>query len=259
MAPQSSYSSKMGTPLLLVLLTLLLSFTTSPAATETLVLDDLANRRIVTLLIGDSLLFKRRDLHNLYLFHNRRALDLCNFADASIVFHGKSTESKWTPPLPGRYYFSIKDESATSCERGEKLLVRVISQELISPALSPEVAPPPTAGGDLPSSPSRGWWASGGLAPPPRLAPESSPLEPSKGTPSTAPPPENPEGMPFISSNPVIPMPTGETDTAALRPLPTPSQAASQVVGQAASLEIRTVLVAFTAIMSSAICFVLWI
>ncbi|KAH0464566.1 hypothetical protein IEQ34_007352 [Dendrobium chrysotoxum] len=29
--------------------------------------------------------FKHRDIHNLYLFYNRRALDLCNFADASIV------------------------------------------------------------------------------------------------------------------------------------------------------------------------------
>ncbi|XP_020573700.1 uncharacterized protein LOC110020069 [Phalaenopsis equestris] len=253
-ARSSSSSFRMGTPGLLLIL-LLLSFTTPPAAADTVVLDDIADRRTVTIQIGDSLLFKSRDLQNLYLFHNGRALDLCNFADASLVYHGKSTQFKWTPPQPGRYYFSIKDEFATSCEKGEKLLVRVLFHELISPALSPEVAPPPTAGGDLPSTPHRGWWAAAPLS----LAPEASPLEPGVGSATATPPPEAGEGMPFISSNPVIPLPTGETDTAALRPLLPPSQGAHQVVGQAASLEIGVVLVAIAALTPSAFMFLLWI
>ncbi|PKA61520.1 hypothetical protein AXF42_Ash018807 [Apostasia shenzhenica] len=73
--------------------------------------------------------------------------------------------------------------------------------------LSPALAP--TAGGDIPSSQSGRWWAHNSS----KLAPKEAPA-------AAAPPSDWYCGIPFISSNPAVPLPTGETDTASLRPLP---------------------------------------
>ncbi|GFY96470.1 cupredoxin superfamily protein [Actinidia rufa] len=61
------------------------------------------------------------------------------------------------------------------------------------------------------------------------LAPSPSP---STVFPATSPSllPEKGDGIPFINSNPAVPLPTGEVDSATIRPLPT-SGHRGQVVG----------------------------
>ncbi|XP_037416087.1 splicing factor, proline- and glutamine-rich-like [Triticum dicoccoides] len=92
---------------------------------------------------------------------------------------------------------------------------------VVSPAPAPHHAPSPTAGADglPPSRPP---------APVYTRAPEPHfgfPLEPtvgvSAGGPSGALPKKGDgEGYPFVGSNPTVPLPTGVTDTATVRPLP---------------------------------------
>ncbi|KAM0940457.1 putative transcription factor bZIP family [Dioscorea sansibarensis] len=71
-------------------------------------------------------------------------------------------------------------------------------------AFPPVAAPPPSSGGDLPSLPSDGWVS-------------TSPTTPNN---EPSPSPSSEDGIPFISSNPAVPIPTGETDTTTIRPLP---------------------------------------
>lgn len=84
------------------------------------------------------------------------------------------------------------------------------------PEHSPMAAPAPSSGGEVPSSPAFPWpfrphqAVSPGAAP--ALAPVTVPLVPEKGG-----------SMPFINSNPAVPLPTGEVDSATIRPLPTSS------------------------------------
>ncbi|KAK8934739.1 hypothetical protein KSP39_PZI014594 [Platanthera zijinensis] len=227
-------------------LIVLISDPASPTTTDSLRLDDLTGRRSIILSIGDSILFKRSDhLQNVYLFRSQKAFDLCNFADAYLIFPIRSAQIKWTPaPWPSQYYFSTKNESAQICKKGENvLLIRVI----LPPSI--ENAPPPTAGGDLPSSTSGVWWASAGKTPPPSLAPEASPGVPSEGDSSSPAEQHSGEGIPFINSNPAVPLPTGETDTAALRPQ-TAAEGTPQVVGQGALVQIHMLHVTVTVIMS---------
>lgn len=79
--------------------------------------------------------------------------------------------------------------------------------------------PAPSSGGDIQSSPSFPWpfrphqGSSPGPAPTPEAnSPTTVPLVPYKGS---------GDGMPFINSNPAVPLPTGEVDSATIHPLAT--------------------------------------
>ncbi|KAF2291148.1 hypothetical protein GH714_020362 [Hevea brasiliensis] len=78
--------------------------------------------------------------------------------------------------------------------------------------------PPPISGGEVSSSPAYPWPFR------PREAASSPAPEPSSGasSPLTLPTvvPDKGGGMPFINSNPAVPLPTGEVDSATIRPLP---------------------------------------
>lgn len=94
--------------------------------------------------------------------------------------------------------------------------------------MAPEVSPAPSSGGEVPSSPSFPWpFHPGQEASSPGPAPQAQaqasspvtiPLVPDKGG-----------GMPFINSNPAVPLPTGEVDSATIRPLPITSGHQEQV------------------------------
>ncbi|XP_047307248.1 putative uncharacterized protein DDB_G0290521 [Impatiens glandulifera] len=103
-----------------------------------------------------------------------------------------------------------------------------------SPSPSPDVhhhheqisAPPPTLGGTVPSAPAAFPWP---FRPRQSQSPSPSPntaspyLLPEKGgSVSTA--------IPFINSNPVLPLPTGEVDSATIRPYPTSNAHGTKVI-----------------------------
>lgn len=142
----------------------------------------------------------------LYPFHGNHFLFFSQFFFVLVTHLTCLTSSlcQWRPTQPGYYYYS-----SGGCENGEKVAVRVIpTPPHSSIAFPPVTAPPPTSGGELPSFPSNGWVSS---------SPASS-LQPELG-PSPA-PGDSGTGIPFINSNPAVPLPTGETDTATIRPLP---------------------------------------
>ena len=85
----------------------------------------------------------------------------------------------------------------------------------MAPELSPMAAPSPSSGGEVSSSPAFPWPFRPHQAASPSPAPGASspatvPLVPDKGN-----------GMPFINSNPAVPLPTGAVDSATIRPSPT--------------------------------------
>ncbi|XP_020112095.1 uncharacterized protein LOC109726722 [Ananas comosus] len=81
----------------------------------------------------------------------------------------------------------------------------------------PLAAPPPTAGGDLPALPSD--------------HPASAAAAPNSVAVAGAAAPEGGGGVPFIGSNPAVPIPTGVTDSATILPLPSPRAGGNQVAG----------------------------
>ncbi|XP_058091099.1 uncharacterized protein LOC131237385 [Magnolia sinica] len=202
---------------------------------KTIVVDGLSNWNSSSVHVGDSIIFKyKQSLYSLYIFRNRRAFDLCNFAQATLLDNGSSQSFMWHPSRPGFFYFSSNNGSAgTSCKQGEKASIRVLKKELVEEktAFPPSAAPSPTPGGGLPSIPTYHW--------PFHSASVSAP--------SPSPPPSNPAvysdgggGMPFINSNPAVPLPTGETDSATIRPLPISGNGDKVVLWWA--LQIQTVL-----------------
>ncbi|XP_072970815.1 early nodulin-like protein 14 [Typha angustifolia] len=225
--------------LLLLLLSPLLFFHSSQALEMVVASDHLSKWKDPTLLIGDSIVFKKEELHSLYLFHSKNAFNSCNFAQATILHNGDSTHFKWRPARPGYYYLGTK-----RCESGEKVPLRVVVPDPSTEA-SPAAAPPPIAGGDLPTIPSNGWFSSSPIY---SAGPTMSfnPLLPVEGpAPATEP---SSSGVPLISSNPAVPLPTGITDTATILPLPTGDE--NKVVGMASWSRVRLSSVVFLIVLT---------
>ncbi|KAF7033677.1 hypothetical protein CFC21_044764 [Triticum aestivum] len=117
-------------------------------------------------------------------------------------------------------------------------------QHGVSPAPAPHHAPSPTAGSDgLPTSRPPAPVYTRAPEPQATTTPHFGfPLEPTVGVtaggPSGALPKKGAgsEGYPFIGSNPTVPLPTGVTDTATVRPLPDTTRADdnAKVAGRAA-------------------------
>ncbi|XP_068661864.1 early nodulin-like protein 18 isoform X2 [Aristolochia californica] len=223
----------------LVLLSLVIFFVHG-GYSKTVVVDGLAEWTNPTVHVGDSLIFKHKGPYNLHIFRNKRAFDLCNFSQSTLLNSDSANSDsftginislslvfrrlnvgfvcwKWHPSRPGYYYFSYNNgTSAGACQQGEKVAARVLRkppEEEINPSLSPSPseAPPPSAGGIFRSSPALPWRK---LAPPasaPAVSPVAAPVAR----------PDSGGGIPFITSNPAVPLPTGETDAATIRPLPT--------------------------------------
>lgn len=124
---------------------------------------------------------------------------------------------KWHPSRPGFFYFSFNNGSLQTCQGSKKLAIKVSSSSPSSessPAMSPQrpptPAPGPISGGVVSSSPAYMWPFRPRQAASPTSGPSSAGAVPDKGG-----------GIPFINSNPAVPLPTGEVDSATIRPLPT--------------------------------------
>ncbi|KAA8537904.1 hypothetical protein F0562_027516 [Nyssa sinensis] len=155
---------------------------------------------------------------NLYIFQNKRAFDLCNFTQATLLTKPNSTSFTWHPTRPGFFYYSFNNGSFSACN-GQKLVIKVSppqpSNGALAPELSPIAAPPPSSGGILSSSPAYPW----PFRPRELTSPSPAPIAILPATsPSTV--TDKGDGMPFINSNPAVPLPTGEVDSATIRPLP---------------------------------------
>lgn len=157
-------------------------------------------------------------------------ITLVNILDSALFFHwGISSNTlyapsfQWHPSRTGNFYFAFYNGTAIPCQQGQKLAVKITSTTSHSPA--PETQPPETPGGVVASSPSYPWpfqprekegaspgpaYTDIGLSPYPAISPAMG-------------------SIPFINSNPAVPLPTGEVDSATIRPLPTSADHTSQV------------------------------
>ncbi|XP_027367633.1 uncharacterized protein LOC113873629 [Abrus precatorius] len=171
--------------------------------------------------IGDNIIFKHKQHYNLYIFKNQEAFKLCNFTQATLLTNPNTTSYTWHPSRPGFFYFTFHNGSLKACQGSEKLAIKVAS----AAEQSPMATPAPSSGGEVPSSPSFPWPFRPHQAASPGPAPQASspvtvPLVPDKGG-----------GMPFINSNPAVPLPTGEVDSATIRPLPTSGHEGQVMIG----------------------------
>ncbi|XP_050220591.1 uncharacterized protein LOC126670960 [Mercurialis annua] len=189
---------------------------------KTVLVDGVSDWKNPNVHVGDSIIFRHKYHYNLYIFRSERAFDLCNFAQSSLLTKSNSTSYTWNPSRTGFFYFAFNNGSSNnSCNQkySQKLPIRV------SPAAEPPVtAPfpaPNSGGGRAASSPAGFPWPF-----PPRETAASAPApEPSSGgvasSPMTVPtmvPGDKSNGIPFINSNPAVPLPTGEVDSATIRP-----------------------------------------
>ncbi|XP_040995859.1 uclacyanin-3 [Juglans microcarpa x Juglans regia] len=204
-----------------------------PSHSIKILVDGVSKWKNPTVHIGDSIIFKHKYHYNLYIFQNRRAFNVCNFTQATLLNKSNSTSYTWQPSRPGFFYFTFNNGSFKACQASEKLAIKVSTPPPESSIMPPEVpplsAPAPSSGGVVsssPLSPTFPWPFQPHQAATPTPAPTaSSPLN----VPSTV--PDKGGGMPFINSNPAVPLPTGEVDSATIRPLPTSGHGGKVMVG----------------------------
>ncbi|XP_039015667.1 uncharacterized protein LOC120146069 [Hibiscus syriacus] len=187
----------------------------------TIMVDGVSHWENPTVHVGDSLIFKHKYEYKLYIFQNKNAFNLCNFTQASLLTKHNSTSYEWHPSRPGIFYFTFNNGSLKTCRGSQRLSIKV-HPATISPELPAEGAPAPTSGGTVVSSLSHAYpWP---FRPRQAVSPAPSAASP-VAVPSLVPDKGGDESVPFISSNPAVPLPTGEVDSTTIRPLPTSGQA----------------------------------
>ncbi|KAL5560170.1 hypothetical protein UlMin_036381 [Ulmus minor] len=202
----------------------LLSFLFQSSQSTSVLVDGVSEWNNPIVHIGDSVIFQHKYHYPLYIFQNQRAYNVCNFTQATLLIKSNSTSYSWHPSRPGFFYFSFRNGSLQTCQGSQKLAIRVSSSpapesSAIPPQIPPMAAPSPTSGGVAASSPAYPW----------PFRPKQA-ASPSPGvTPSLV--PDKGGGIPFINSNPAVPLPTGEVDSATIRPLPVSSHGGKVLVG----------------------------
>lgn len=191
----------------------------------TVVVDGVTQWRDPAANIGDTIIFKHKYNYNVYIFRTQDAFNSCNFTLATRLSNPNSATYTWHPSRPGYFYFSFYNETSKPCEEGQKLAVQVTphsppAHPPENPVIPPEIPPPATPGGVVSSSPAYPWPFQ------PREKASPGPITAAGGETTEAPAmapmmPEKGGSIPFINSNPAVPLPTGEVDSATIRPLPT--------------------------------------
>ncbi|KAK0576189.1 hypothetical protein LWI29_013496 [Acer saccharum] len=205
----------------------LLSVLCVQAQSTTMLVDGVSEWNNPSVHVGDSIIFKHKYNYKLYIFRNKNAFNLCNFTQSTLLTKPNSTSYTWNPSRPGFFYFTFNNGSMKTCQGFQKLSIEVSPPPQKSSP--PMAAPGPNSGGVVSSSPSYPWPFrphQDGSSPGPAPAPSAS-------SPVTMPTlvPDKGGGIPFINSNPAVPLPTGEVDSATIRPFPTSAHPRQVVVG----------------------------
>ncbi|CAJ1953150.1 unnamed protein product [Sphenostylis stenocarpa] len=201
----------------------------------TITVDGSSEWKNPTVHIGDSIIFNHKQHYNIYIFKNQNAFDLCNFTLATLLTNPNNASYMWHPSRPGFFYFSFDDGSLKACQASQKLAIEVTSavvaatpQASMPPQLSPLADPPPLSG-EVSPPPSFPWHFNtlkeGSPGPSPSSNMATAPLAPYKSG-----------SIPFISSNPAVPLPTDEVDSATIHPLPTSTAHEGQFSGKNSTL-----------------------
>ncbi|CAN8312769.1 unnamed protein product [Cochlearia groenlandica] len=216
-----------------------LSLYTRPSLSSTFLADGVTLWKTPVVHVGDSVIFRHKYGYNLYIFRTKDAFNVCDFTQATLLTKPNSTSFTWYPSRKGSYYFSFTNNNTTTlpktCQSNQKLTVQVILSAAASPPSqppTPAIAPGPVSeGGVVSSSPSSFPWPLG-----PREGSIFSPgPSPSEITSVTVP---GKDGVPFINSNPAVPLPTGEVDSTSINPLPTSTNSAHKVMMETVTVKL---------------------
>ncbi|KAJ4889583.1 Cupredoxin superfamily protein [Raphanus sativus] len=213
--------------LVLVFFFCFLSLFSRPSLSATFLVDGVSVWKTPVVHVGDSVIFSHKYGYDLYIFRTKDAFNVCNFTQATLLTKPNSTSFTWYPSRIGSYYFSFKNNTShvKTCQLHQKLSVQVILADASPPSKPPTsaVSPVPVSeGGVVSSSPSYPWPLG------PREGSAFSPgPSPSEITSVSVP---GEDGVPFINSNPAVPLPTGEVDSTSSNPLPTSTNSAHQVM-----------------------------
>ncbi|RDY04844.1 hypothetical protein CR513_11386, partial [Mucuna pruriens] len=194
--------------------TLLLPLLFHSSHCTTILVDGSSEWKNPTVHIGDSIIFTHKQHYNIYIFKNQKAFNLCNFTQATLLTNPNTASYTWHPSRRGLFYFSFNDGSFKACQGSEKLAIEVSSA--MPPQLAPLSDPPAPFSGEVSPSPSP--------SPSPLFPWHFHPLQ--EASPAPAPsasvtvPLYKSDTMPFINSNPAVPLPTDEADSAIIHPLP---------------------------------------
>ncbi|CAN0892198.1 hypothetical protein LINGRAHAP2_LOCUS17422 [Linum grandiflorum] len=229
----------------LLLLLHFIFFLTSPflrhSSAATVLVDGVSPWKNPSLYVGDSVIFKHKYGYSLYIFQSFNAFDLCNFTQATLLtnpFNSPASGSySWHTSRPGFFYFAFSNgsSSSSSCDRySQKLAIKV------SPAPPPKSSPTPVSGGGVSASPTYPWpfqpreKSVAAWAPSPEPSAAAGGRYEGASAPMKVPKvlPEKGGGVPFINSNPAVPLPNGEVDSATIRPLPTSADASGGCYNQ---------------------------
>ncbi|KAJ4916304.1 Cupredoxin superfamily protein [Raphanus sativus] len=204
-----------------------LSLFCRPSLSASFLVDGVSVWKTPVVHVSDSVVFRHKYGNDLYIFRTKDAFNVCDFTQATLLTKSNSTSFTWYPSRPGSYYFSFTNNTSLpkTCQVSQKLTVQVILAAAPSPSQppTPAIAPVPVSeGGVVSSSPSYPWPLG------PREGSVLSPgPSPSEITSVTVP---GKDGVPFINSNPAVPLPTGEVDSTSINPLPTSTNSAHQVM-----------------------------
>ncbi|PWA72927.1 cupredoxin superfamily protein [Artemisia annua] len=115
------------------------------AHSATLVVDGVSEWKNPIVQVGDSIIFRHKYNYNLYIFKNRRAFNLCNFTESTLLTPSSPTFT-WHPSRLGSFYFAFKNASTKACDDDHKLAIQVSSsltpENPVSPPLPQPTMPP---------------------------------------------------------------------------------------------------------------------
>ncbi|XP_076946149.1 uncharacterized protein LOC143617497 [Bidens hawaiensis] len=238
-------TTSMKSVIMIIIFTFITMVLQQFAHSATVVVDGVTEWKNPTVQVGDSVIFRHKYNYNLYIFKNRRAFNLCNFTESTLLTPSTPTFT-WHPSRLGSFYFAFKNDSTKACDDDKKLAIQVSSSTTPETSASPPLPPPSVAApSPLPSIPIGGGSGGGGGGivssspsypwpnhPLELISPSPSPMNaifPSNGPLSGG--SRRGGSLPFINSNPAVPLPTGEVDSATIRPAPTSSVHRLQDVG----------------------------
>ncbi|CAI0625648.1 unnamed protein product [Linum tenue] len=209
-------------------------------SSTTILVDGVSTWNNPSVFVGDSVIFKHKYGYNLYIFQSFSAFTLCNFSQATLLTDPDSPSHSysWHTSRPGFFYFAFSNGSSSSCDEqySQKLAIKV-SPQSPAPEFPPTAAPAsPIPGGVVSSSPAYPWpfqpreKSAAAWAPAPEPSASAGGIYGGASAPMRVPKmlPGKGGGMPFINSNPAVPLPTGEVDSTTIRPLPTSASAGHQ-------------------------------
>ncbi|KAG4924793.1 hypothetical protein JHK87_050333 [Glycine soja] len=149
------------------------------------------------------MVFNHKQHYNIYIFKNQKAFDLCNLTQATILTNPKTASYMIRPFKTFHLGAFFNDGSLKACQAFQNLAIKVITSVAAATTPHASAMPPAPFSDEVSPSPLFPWHYNNPL--------DAASPDPSPSASVTAPMvPYKSSNMPFISSNPAVPLPTDE-------------------------------------------------